>query len=711
MIRWLYIYPRYHKVPSDQLTVLGRSPPAGTELTSGFDTGFSVHVEYGLASRQAGELSLDVLNSQLEFVAGTGPVPITASSSLQTRTLTLPPIRIPEEMTNAILSVQLAAGGETLIDRMLSAYPVVDGNHLAVFNPSPPSGTSLFHGSQVAFGTEVDYRLVTRENGELHLDVLDQNGNWLAGTGPRLISRSEASQRMALSMSAITIPEETTSLSLRVQMIGGETVLKEGLQTVPYPVGKSRSAEVLEVTGEVELILPNGTIIRLTSPGAILEPGARIVTGLESEVVLIADDSRLTIKELTDIRVDDLSEGPDSIRTRLWLKAGEVAAEVNLREATRSDFAVRTPTAQCGVRGTVFGLRVDENPELRTTISVTDGSVEVTPENALFGPFILGPGQIATVTLDDATIQSSQPWAVSLSSLAGRAGDSVTITGADLADAVYVRFGTTAAAFVQVNATQVIATVPQGVQPGETGVTVSTTAGTSSPAAFTVTLEAEPDWTNLSLEPGVEAASSSTFSGWPEDRIRDDNLNTSWFAASGDAANRGSNPWAEVVFPFNATVKEIGLRGNREYAESYDIFAGHIELFDRDDELLLSRQVELPGPDRDLDVPLDGIFADVRRVRFTSTNDEGTGPGFSELIVLGIAQIQPAGLVIVRSEVGVTISWPAELDAYILESAPGLTPPVQWTTVSAVPEVVADRQMVSVPVEGKARFFRLRVAE
>jgi hypothetical protein len=141
--------------------------------------------------------------------------------------------------------------------------------------------------------------------------------------------------------------------------------------------------------------------------------------------------------------------------------------------------------------------------------------------------------------------------------------------------------------------------------------------------------------TNLSLIQGVRANASSSYGGWPAERVRDGNLNTSWFSACGDAANRGRSPWVEVIFPFDATVAQINIRGNREFANGYDMVAGRLQMFDGQNTLLWSQSVQLPGPTRDLDVPLAAPVSGVRRVRFTSTSDESCAPGLSELEVLG----------------------------------------------------------------------------
>ena len=133
---------------------------------------------------------------------------------------------------------------------------------------------------------------------------------------------------------------------------------------------------------------------------------------------------------------------------------------------------------------------------------------------------------------------------------------------------------------------------------------------------------------NLSTKPGVVVSASSTYAGYPASRAIDGNLATSWFAADNDAANLGTTPYVEVVLPGLATVNQINIRGNREWPD-YDIFAGRIDLFGDDGEILFTTDVEKRGQFYDVEFVLPKPRADVRTVRFTSTSDESIEPGFA----------------------------------------------------------------------------------
>jgi RHS repeat-associated protein len=157
--------------------------------------------------------------------------------------------------------------------------------------------------------------------------------------------------------------------------------------------------------------------------------------------------------------------------------------------------------------------------------------------------------------------------------------------------------------------------------------------------AYTPKSGVEPTTVQVNLTrliPGVTAIASSSFdSNFPPSRVIDDNLNTSWFTAIGDAANLGTTPFLDILFPQDVTVTELQMFGNRQFPTGFDFFAGVFQLFDASGAVLFdSGVVNLPAPDRDVTVSIPNI-AGVRRVRFTATADESTEPGFAELKVIG----------------------------------------------------------------------------
>jgi methionine-rich copper-binding protein CopC len=147
---------------------------------------------------------------------------------------------------------------------------------------------------------------------------------------------------------------------------------------------------------------------------------------------------------------------------------------------------------------------------------------------------------------------------------------------------------------------------------------------------FEIANAVNPGGANLARLPGVTIAASSFSPGFGPERAFDGNLNTSWFTVSGDAANRRTSPFIDITLPSDQMLAQIRLFGNRERATGFDMFAGLFQVFAADGtELLNSGTVLLPPPDRDYALPVD--LDGVRRVRFTSLDDESSDPGLAEI--------------------------------------------------------------------------------
>ena len=156
--------------------------------------------------------------------------------------------------------------------------------------------------------------------------------------------------------------------------------------------------------------------------------------------------------------------------------------------------------------------------------------------------------------------------------------------------------------------------------------------GDGIPDDFETSNAISPGGTNLALLPGVQVSTSSESAGSPAQNAVDGDPLTSWFTASGDAANQGSSPFIELTLPADADVAQIALVGNRQPPDGADFLTGRFEVFDAAGTALFTRDTFLPGLSRDLTIPLS--LSSVRRVRFTSTNDEGNTPGLAEFLVI-----------------------------------------------------------------------------
>ncbi|MCP4046711.1 MAG: hypothetical protein GY732_12080, partial [Gammaproteobacteria bacterium] len=157
--------------------------------------------------------------------------------------------------------------------------------------------------------------------------------------------------------------------------------------------------------------------------------------------------------------------------------------------------------------------------------------------------------------------------------------------------------------------------------------------GDNIPNDFETLNSVNPGGANFARLPGTQTAASSFSGNFVPDLAIDGNTLTSWFTGVGDAANKRSAPFIEVLLPQDVNVAQIRLLGNRQNPVGFDFFAGIFQAFDAGgNEIFNSGAVQLPAPSRDVAVPVD--INGVRRVRFTSTEDESNTPGLAEIQVI-----------------------------------------------------------------------------
>ncbi len=223
-----------------------------------------------------------------------------------------------------------------------------------------------------------------------------------------------------------------------------QTLLAEGACTpdpvAPAPCGETFSSRigssgitVGRVVGEVELIREGTGHVTVCGGEAVNELD-RIYTGMGAQVELIlADGSRVVVEELTDVKVARMVHDPGSVTTRLWVKAGEIDADVLPRSGLRSDFKCQTPTATCSVRGTRFKARFDRQ-QFATRFDVEEGKVLVTPTNTSLRPRELTAGEWIIVYRDriepadaGALVDPAQLRGLAMQARVGRPGTQFTM--------------------------------------------------------------------------------------------------------------------------------------------------------------------------------------------------------------------------------------------------------------------------------------------
>lgn len=106
-----------------------------------------------------------------------------------------------------------------------------------------------------------------------------------------------------------------------------------------------------------------------------LGPSDSIRTGGEGQAMLqFSDKSTVALKQNTEVVVDELVWTDAARKAGLSMPSGEMRAILKKLD-TPSDFKVKTPTAICGARGTVFYIIATAT---ETRVFVTEGAIDFT---------------------------------------------------------------------------------------------------------------------------------------------------------------------------------------------------------------------------------------------------------------------------------------------------------------------------------------------
>jgi hypothetical protein len=110
-------------------------------------------------------------------------------------------------------------------------------------------------------------------------------------------------------------------------------------------------ARVQAVVGTVEMRPAKGEPWRPVKVGMVLPPGTDLRTGFRARCVLDMTDGLVQIDPLSVVRIAELEQKGNEVRTRLHLKQGNAQAIVE-KGHIESDFAILTPSATLAVQGT-----------------------------------------------------------------------------------------------------------------------------------------------------------------------------------------------------------------------------------------------------------------------------------------------------------------------------------------------------------------------
>jgi hypothetical protein len=113
-------------------------------------------------------------------------------------------------------------------------------------------------------------------------------------------------------------------------------------------------AKFIEVRGSVEIQDEGSTEWKAASPGDSIGKNTVVSTGFKSTAVISLGESRLSVRPLTRLTLEEIVKRDTTEEVDLYLRTGRVRAEVTPPSGLRIDFTVRSPTATASVRGTGF---------------------------------------------------------------------------------------------------------------------------------------------------------------------------------------------------------------------------------------------------------------------------------------------------------------------------------------------------------------------
>lgn len=163
---------------------------------------------------------------------------------------------------------------------------------------------------------------------------------------------------------------------LALGLISAITVLSVSFVTHALPVRVARGLSVREMQGEVTILRPRSSA-PARSGDLLSEVGDGLQTGSRSAAILNVDTDVgfLQVSERTELRIRALEMAADGGRiTHLDVTRGQVRTQLRRFTHEGSEFEIQTPVGISGVRGTEFGVSVQEDG--KTGIATLTGAVE-----------------------------------------------------------------------------------------------------------------------------------------------------------------------------------------------------------------------------------------------------------------------------------------------------------------------------------------------
>jgi hypothetical protein len=160
----------------------------------------------------------------------------------------------------------------------------------------------------------------------------------------------------------------------RMSMPGLTPVL--GLLLFILAGGAFAQASFVEVHGTVEVRPPGASAWTAAAAGMAVEPDTAISTSFRSTAIIQAGPSRILLRPLTRLTLEEIIDKQETEEVRLFLRSGRIRAEVSPPKGGKTNFTVHSPIAIASVRGTSFDFDM-------VNLSVDNGLVRYSYINGL----------------------------------------------------------------------------------------------------------------------------------------------------------------------------------------------------------------------------------------------------------------------------------------------------------------------------------------
>ncbi|MDR1903811.1 MAG: FecR family protein [Treponema sp.] len=162
------------------------------------------------------------------------------------------------------------------------------------------------------------------------------------------------------------LPVCMTALCLMLPILGAEELL----------------TQIEEVSGKVEVKTPGSAVWVAAQKGMTLKKDAQISTSFKSSAVLIIGGSKVTVRALTRLSVEEIGRANGQDQVKLAMSAGNIRADVKAPEGGKIDFSVRGPSATASVRGTEFNLSTKKLSVISGSVALAGGGGKIIRVNA-----------------------------------------------------------------------------------------------------------------------------------------------------------------------------------------------------------------------------------------------------------------------------------------------------------------------------------------